>query len=93
MARLGARQYVEKPFAPLTLERAIQRALSQPPNLVPCVRGGVGQLGLREMEDQVRRSMVEEALSRSAGSRRSAARLLNVTRQTLQHILRKLELE
>jgi transcriptional regulator with GAF, ATPase, and Fis domain len=53
----------------------------------------VGQLGLREMEDQVRRSMVEEALSRSAGSRRSAARLLNVTRQTLQHILRKLELE
>jgi hypothetical protein len=33
---------------------------------------------------------VNEALKRSGGSKRGAARLLGVSRQVLQHILRKM---
>jgi DNA-binding NtrC family response regulator len=57
------------------------------------VREGVGQMGVREAELVVRRTMVAEALARSGGNRRAAARMLGVSRQHLQHILRALEIE
>jgi len=37
----------------------------------------------------VREAMVSEALARSSGSRNAAARLLAVSRQFLQHVLKK----
>jgi transcriptional regulator with PAS, ATPase and Fis domain len=33
--------------------------------------------------------MIDEALAKSRGSRRAAAKLLDISRQLLQHVLRK----
>jgi two-component system, response regulator RegA len=89
LAQLGVRAYLEKPFTASGLESALRQALS-PPDLTPQLREAVGRSGLQEVEESVRRTMVAEALSRAEGSRRQAARLLGVSRQFVQHVLRKL---
>jgi two-component system, response regulator RegA len=89
LAQLGVRAYLEKPFTAKGLESALGQALS-PPDLTPQLREAVGRSGLQEVEESVRRTMVAEALSRAHGSRRMAARLLGVSRQFVQHVLRKL---
>ncbi len=55
------------------------------------IRAAVGRIQIRELEIAVRRTMVLEALRRSNGNRRAAARLLGVSRQHLQHMLRAIE--
>jgi two-component system OmpR family response regulator len=89
LAGLGVRAYLAKPFHASDLDAAIRQALT-PPDLEPQLRDAVGKAGLQEVEGRVRSTMVAEALSRSHGSRRGAARLLGVSRQFLQHVLRKL---
>jgi two-component system response regulator RegA len=89
LAGLGVRAYLEKPFSRPDLDAALGQALAAP-DLTPQLRNAVGKAGLQEVEDDVRRTMVAEALSRAKGSRRGAARLLRVSRQFLQHALRKL---
>lgn len=89
MAQLGARVFVAKPVGPAGLLRAFEAALATTPDLGPLARAAVGHLGVREAEEAVRRAMVAEALARAHGSRHAAARLLAISRQLLQHILRK----
>lgn len=60
------------------------------PELIAAIRGAVGSVGMRDLEIAVRREMVREALGRSGGNRRAAARMLGVSRQHLQHMLRSL---
>jgi hypothetical protein len=45
-------------------------------------------MAIHDVEELARGTMVREALARSQGSRTGAARLLRVSRQLLQHILR-----
>lgn len=89
LAEYGVRNYLPKPVAMSALNRAIDAALSTSPNLVPHFRAAVGRASLSEVEEQARTTMVGEALARSGGSRRGAAKILSVSRQVLQHILRK----
>lgn len=89
LAGLGVRAYLQKPFSSLQFNDALTQALA-PADLAPQLRDAVGKEGLQEMEERVRQTMVTEALKRAEGSRRGAARLLGVSRQALQHILRKL---
>jgi two-component system response regulator RegA len=91
LARLGVRAFLRKPITPEALTRAIDEALSRPPDLRPHVREVVGHRPIHEVEAELRDTMVDEALARSGGSRRGAARLLEVSRQLLQHILRRRE--
>ncbi len=88
LAQLGVRNYLTKPLRLETLEFAINEALQSAPDLTPHVRAQVGHVPVRELERHVRRTMVDEALARADGSRRGAARLLFVSRQLLQHMLR-----
>jgi len=88
LAQLGVRNYLTKPLRLEALEHAIDEALRAPPDMTPHVRAQVGHVPVRELERRVRRTMVAEALARAGGSRRGAARLLNVSRQLLQHMLR-----
>ena len=85
----GVRAYLRKPLDLIALEQTIARVLQEPPMIESRVRGLVGHVPVREVEETVRTTMVEEALSRSEGNRRGAARLLSISRQLLQHILRK----
>lgn len=90
LARRGVRAFAEKPLALPQLEELIDQTLAEIPSLEPVVRDLVGRMPAQEVEESVRRVLVEEALSRADGSRRGAARLLSVSRQLLQHWLRKL---
>jgi DNA-binding response OmpR family regulator len=90
LGQLGARAVIGKPCGLAELASAIDM-LRHPPNLTPLVRVSVGLISLHEIEEQVRRDMVNEALARSEGSRRRAALLLHISRQLLQHIMRKFE--
>jgi DNA-binding NtrC family response regulator len=51
----------------------------------------VGRLGVREAQDVVRRTMYAEALARTNGSRKAAARLLKVDRKAVQRIAADLD--
>jgi len=89
LAQRGVRAYLPKPFATTDLLQAINQAFNGPLDLRPHVRSVVGRLSLQEVEAEVRRTMLQEALARAGGSRRAAARLLRVSRQLVQHIIKK----
>jgi DNA-binding NtrC family response regulator len=89
LAQAGVRAFVPKPLDLATLFRVWAEVLATPPELRPHLRGTVGRRPLMEVESDVREVMVSEALARASGSRRGAARLLHVSRQLLQNILRR----
>jgi DNA-binding NtrC family response regulator len=89
LAQMGVRAFLKKPIGLRELDAAVDRALSEPPELTAHVRSAVGHLPIKDVEQLVRSTMVDEALARSGGSRRAAARVLAVSRQLLQHMLRK----
>jgi len=93
LARLGVRAYLEKPLSLAQLDQAIERACRESgredsPLLHSLASACVGRLSLRTVQDNVRRAMIRQALALSEGSRAGAARLLDVTRQAVQQMLR-----
>jgi two-component system response regulator RegA len=91
LAQMGVRAFVAKPLEPDAIERALELARATAPDLTPMVRAAVGHVGVHTVEKQVRVTMVTEALARARGSRSGAAKLLAVSRQVLQHFLKKCE--
>jgi two-component system, response regulator RegA len=89
LAERGVRAYLSKPINLAELEAAVDRVSSQPPDLAPALKSSVGLVPIKRIEQTVRATMVKEALARGGGSRRAAARVLSISRQLLQHILRK----
>jgi DNA-binding NtrC family response regulator len=89
LAQLGVRTYLQKPLDLALLDRALDEAIANPPDLEPHVRSVVGQRQIHEVQDEVRETMLREALGRARGSRRAAAKLLRVSRQLVQHMLRR----
>lgn len=89
LAELGVHAYVQKPMTPASLDAALKRAATPPVGLTPALRRAVGHIGVREVEHLARRTMVQEALARARGSRSGAARLLGMSRQLLQHVIRR----
>lgn len=69
----------ERALWPETVELALRRI----------ARLLVGRMDLKQAMHLLRACMVEEALRGSGGSRRSAARLLGVSRPAIQRILRE----
>jgi two-component system response regulator RegA len=89
LAQLGVRAFLTKPVKLEDLDRAIDEALRAPPDVAPHVRGAVGRVPIQELEEKVRDAMVDEAIARAGGNIREAARILQISRQMLQHILRR----
>ncbi|HXX48233.1 MAG TPA: response regulator [Myxococcota bacterium] len=90
LAQAGARKYLPKPISLEDLTLAVQEALAHRPELDPLLKAHVGNTSLREVVSKVRRTMVLEAVAK-AGSRSGAAKLLELTRQAVQQILRELD--
>ena len=88
LAQLGAVQFVAKPFSLDELLAAIELVQVARVELAPIVRSCVGKADLRDVQDNVRRAMVEQALALANGNRSVAARLLRVTRQAIQKFIR-----
>ncbi len=89
LARYGVRAYLAKPVSLDEITEAVRRACSESPVLEPLVVDCVGNIPMRELQRRVRKTMVRQALARCGGSRSGAARLLAVTRQAVQQILRR----
>jgi len=92
LARLGVRTFLSKPFELAELERAIDEVIATPAELNPQFRTLVGQRSIHEVEEELRETMLKEAMARSGGNKRGAARLLRVSRQLIQHMLRRFDL-
>jgi DNA-binding NtrC family response regulator len=90
LAELGVRAYLQKPIDLRAFDEGVRKALMEPPAIDVSARQAVGRVGLKDAEQALRRVMVKEALDRAGGSRRGAARLLKISREFLQHALRKL---
>lgn len=90
LAELGVRRYLQKPIDPAQLDATIQAAIDDAPDLRVAARAAVGRRSIHAVEAEIRAAMVEEALGQSQGSKRGAAKLLDVSRQLVQHMLRKI---
>ena len=88
LAQYGVRDFLQKPVGLGELWDAIQRAAVKPPDLAPFVQQAVGHLSLKQLTGQVRDEAIKEALASARGNRTGAARILQVTRQAVQQILR-----
>lgn len=88
LARLGVRAYLAKPFSIEDLNATVEAARRDTPMLDPSVTDFVGRVPLRVLQNKVRDVMVRQALALTGGSRSGAARLLAVSRQAVQQILR-----
>jgi DNA-binding NtrC family response regulator len=89
LAAHGVRAFLDKPLRIDRIHAAIRQALQATPELGPALRQTVGHRSLTEVETEVRAIMIDEALARAQGSRRGAARLLEMSRQLLQYALRR----
>ena len=89
LAQLGVRAYLQKPLDLASLDETLTEAIARPADLAPHVRAVVGHRQIHEVQEEVRETMLREALGRAQGSRRAAARLLRVSRQLIQHMLRR----
>jgi DNA-binding NtrC family response regulator len=88
LAQSGVRAFIRKPVERDQLIGVWRDTLRSAPRLEPFVRSVVGRVPMMAIEDLVRDALVREALARANGSRRGAARLLSISRQLLQHIVR-----
>lgn len=89
LAQKGVRAFLRKPFGLRALEEIVEKTLRASPDPLPLVRGTVGMKPLKDIEEEVRDALVNEALARTRGSVRAAASLLGISRQMLGHILKK----
>ena len=89
LAQRGVRAFLPKPLSLDSLFHAIDAVLSTTPAIEPHLRHVVGHRALSEVTDEVRSVMIDEALARSSGNRRAAARILATSRQLLQYLLRR----
>lgn len=90
LARIGVRRYLPKPISLDDLTDAVEAALNERPDIGPMIASLVGLTPMREVLDEVRGEMVEEALAMEHGSRSGAARRLGVSRQAIQQAVRLL---
>jgi DNA-binding NtrC family response regulator len=88
LAQLGVRAYLGKPFSLGELQKAVESAYCEAPPLETLIAACVGRVPLRELQEHLRKVMVLQALALSEGSRSGTARLLAVSRQAIQQMLR-----
>jgi DNA-binding response OmpR family regulator len=91
LAEIGVRGYLAKPHTLEELTAEVERVRRTPPPLDPLLSTLVGQYSLHEVQDHMRSVMLHQALALTEGSRSGAARLLDVSRQAVQQILRSAE--
>ncbi len=88
LAQLGVRAFVAKPFSLEQLQHAIECAIREAPALEALIAASVGRVPLRTLQARLRNVMVRQALALARGSLSETARLLAVSRQAIQQMLR-----
>lgn len=88
LGQIGVRAYLPKPLSLRDLDEAVALALSQAPDFEGLISDCVGRVPMRELQGQMRHVMLDQALALADGNRSVAAKLLDVSRQAVQQILR-----
>jgi DNA-binding NtrC family response regulator len=88
LGQIGVRAYLQKPLSLEDLTEAVKLALAQAPDFEGLISDCVGHVPMRELQGQLRTVMLDQALALAGGNRSIAARLLDVSRQAVQQILR-----
>lgn len=89
LARAGALAHLSWPTDPDCIRTCLESSEPTPSSLEEGVRSLVGRVGMKEALGWLRKTMLQEALLASNGSRRATARILGVTRPAIQRMLRE----
>ncbi len=89
LSRYGVRRFLQKPVSLAQIWEAIQSANAETPDLQPAIQDAIGHLSLREITNEVREVAIRQAVSIARGNRSRAARILQVTRQAVQQMMRQ----
>ncbi len=84
----GVRCYLQKPVSLAEIWDAIQRANREAPEIALAVQDAVGHVSLKDLTTDVRNAAIRQALAIARGNRTRAARILQVTRQAVQQMVR-----
>ena len=87
LVEIGVERFLERGFSAEQLRDCLDRTGKR--SLIRCARAEVGRTSLRSAQQELRQTMLKEALVASNGSRRLAAKLLGVTRPAVQRMLRE----
>lgn len=96
LATLGVRAYLPKPIHVPDLRETLRVLLNETGQndaaIETLVRARVGTNSYHDITSLVRRAIVDQALRLAKGNKSGAARLLHVSRQAVQQLIRSLEL-
>lgn len=93
LAELGVRAYLAKPFTTDELRETVRGALEERPDPESSAADEVGRTAMHVVQDRVRRDMLSQALERTDWNFAQSAKLLGVTRQAIQQMVRRFELQ
>ena len=93
LKELGVRGYLPKPFALEELVATIDGILQAPPELAPHLTPYLGRTSFRKVQAEVRKTLLQQAMTLSDGNRTHAARLLDVSRQAVQQMIKEFDLD
>ena len=86
--KFGVLRYVQKPASMDSIWAEICAAAEETPDLTPFVQEAIHKVPLKDLLARVREVAIQQALAIARGNHTSAARLLQVTRQAVQQMLR-----
>jgi two-component system response regulator RegA len=92
LAQAGVLMYIPKPLDFDCFIATIEAIISDPPDMSHMVASQVGRRSYHDMVRQVRKTMLEQAMARSGGNRVQAAKLLEVSRQAVQQLIKDFQL-
>ena len=97
LAQIGVNAYLPKPLRVADLRETVrvlfEQSASDTHRLTLMARASVGRVAYQDATDAIRRAMVAQALRMAGGNKAGAARILQVSRQAVQQLVRSFELE
>jgi DNA-binding NtrC family response regulator len=91
LGSLGVAGLLEKPLELTTFTATVEAYLAACPELPPELALQVGRVDYASVLEQARRALLSQALARTGGNKMAAARLLNVSRQAVQQMMKDFE--
>jgi DNA-binding NtrC family response regulator len=93
LAALGIRSYLAKPLSLAALRAVLAAAPKGVPLPIPAIAAQVGSVPIDVVKRDVRVTMLRQGLALTAGNRTECARILGITRQAVQHMIRELHID
>jgi len=93
LARLGVRGYLAKPFTLGELRDIVEQAVNAVPQLESVAQQEVGHTPILTVQDRVKKAMLLQALELWDGNYVKTASSLGVTRQAVQQMVKRYEIE